>query len=118
MIHRQFRLALCVLIAVGCTATPASAELYFSPFLGTTSHAQVKYGKSLTTDLLEETTFGVSGGTMGRIGGEIDFNYTADFFGFQKATRSRNHVLTLTGAISLRKPVDSPRRDRVSPYAS
>jgi hypothetical protein len=107
-----------VLIAVAGTSAPASAELYISPFFGTTSHAQVKYGKSLTTDLLDEATFGITGGTMGRIGGEIDFDYTSDFFGFQKATRSRNHVLSLTGAISLRKPVHSPRRDRVSPYAS
>ena len=55
---------------------------------------------------------------MGRIGAEIDFDYTPDFFGFQDVTHDRNHVLTLTGAISLRKPVYSPRRGRFSPYAA
>src|SRR5712692_10254176 len=116
MIHRQLRLVPWVLIAVGCTAAPASADLYISPFFGTTSQAQV--GKSHPTDLSDEATFGITAGTMGRIGGEIDVDYTSDFFGFQNVTHDRNHVLTLTGAISLRKPVDRPRRDRVSPYAS
>src|SRR5436309_1229542 len=116
MIRRQFRLALWVLIAVGGTSAPASAELYISPFFGST--VQPKVGKSVSTDVLDEATFGVTGGTMGRIGGEVDFDYTSDFFGFQDVTHDRNHVLTLTGAISFRKPIQSPRRERASPYAA
>jgi hypothetical protein len=116
MIDRQFRLALWVSIAIGCTSAPASADLYVSPFFGTTSQAKV--GKPNPTDLLDEATFGITGGTMGRIGAEIDFGYTSDFFGFQDVTHDRNHVLTLTGAISFRKRLHSPRRDRVSPYAA
>ena len=114
--RRHVRLAVFVLIAGGCTAAPASAQLYVSPFFGTTSQAKV--GKSVSTDLLDEATFGAAAGTMGRIGAEIDFDYTPDFFGFQDVTRDRNHVLTLTGAINLRKPAYSPRRGRFSPYAT
>src|SRR5437762_5932348 len=115
MIRRQFELVLCLVAAIVCTAAPASAQLYVSPFFGTTSQAKV--GKSVSTDLFDEATFGVTGGTMGKIGAEVDFDYTSDFFGFQDVTRDRNHVLTLTGAVTLRKPIHSPRRERVSPYA-
>ena len=116
MIRCEFRRAVWVLIALVCTPASASAQLYVSPFFGST--VQAKVGKSVPTDLLDETTFGISGGTMGRIGAEVEFDYTSDFFGFQDVTHDRNHVLALTGAMALRKPVSSPRRERVSAYAA
>lgn len=116
ILRRTCRLALGVIITIGGTSARATAQgWYVGPYFGTTSHARAAYG-DFRSDLLDETTFGVTGGLTGKVGAEVDFGYTPDFFGYQDVTRRKNHVLTLTGAAILSKPIHGARRGRIRPY--
>src|SRR5437764_228750 len=78
---------LCATIAIVYAPTPARADGWISPFIGTNFGNNSGDGRA---------NFGVNAGAMGAgvIGGELDFGYAPNFFGDQGKFGS-NHVLDL-----------------------
>jgi Outer membrane protein beta-barrel domain len=95
-------------LALVLTPTPAKADGFITPWIGTAFGSDYKNG---------QTTFGVSGGGMGAgiIGGEIDFGYSPSFFG-NTSDFGHNTVIDLMGNIILGVPVGGTHGAGIRPY--
>jgi hypothetical protein len=107
------RRAMKALIMTGALAlvlapTPAKADGFVTPWIGTAFGSNYKNG---------QTTFGVSAGGMGAgiFGAEVDFGDSPSFFG-NKSDFGSNTVMTLMGNAILGIPVGGTRGPGVRPY--
>lgn len=112
------------LLVSGATATKASADWLFTPFIGSTFNGSANFGSSnetLGNDLERNLTYGASLAWMGAgiIGFEIDFGYSPNFFetdsqlegGFRLV--GDGNVTTVMGNLLIGAPLGGVR-----PYAS
>ena len=99
---RPVRLALFVIAAVVC-AQPAFAERGITPYYGYNYGGDSSNCVSLRDCKERHSNFGVSIGSVGGPGMEIDFAYAKNFFG--EAPGSDNSVLTLMSNLLLGVPL-------------
>jgi hypothetical protein len=101
---------LCATIAIVYAPTPARADGWISPFIGTNFGNNSGDGRA---------NFGVNAGAMGAgiIGGELDFGYAPNFFG-NEGTFGSNHVLDLMGNVIVGVPVGGTHGAGVRPYVT
>src|SRR5256885_12580804 len=100
----------CATIALVCAPTPARADGWISPFIGTNFGNNSGDGRA---------NFGVNAGAMGAgiIGGELDFGYAPNFFG-NAGTFGSNYVMDVMGNLIVGVPVGGTRGAGVRPYVT
>ena len=104
-------LILAAAVAVVWSPTPASADGFVSPWVGSNFAKEPHDGLG---------SFGVTAGSMGAgiIGGEFDFGYSPSFW--DKDVFGNNNVLDLMGNVIVGIPIGGQRArdcDRTSPVA-
>jgi hypothetical protein len=101
---------LCTTIALVCAPTPARADGWFSPFIGTNFGNNSGDGRA---------NFGFNAGGMGAgiIGAELDFGYAPSFFG-NAGTFGSNYVMDVMGNLIVGVPVGGTHGKGVRPYAT
>jgi opacity protein-like surface antigen len=111
--------ALVFVAAAALTGAPAaaSAEGYFSPWLGV--HFASEPVDFATDRDNGRGTFGISAGSMGAgvFGGEFDFGYSPRFFG-DEAIFGSNNVMTAMGNLIIGIPIGGQTGGGVRPYAT
>jgi hypothetical protein len=97
-------------IALVFAPSPARADGYISPFIGTNFGNNSGDGR---------TNFGVNAGAMGAgvIGGELDFGYAPSFFG-NAGTFGSNSVLDVMGNVIVGVPIGGTRGKGLRPYVT
>src|SRR5438552_7338471 len=100
----------CATIAFVCAPTPARADGWISPFIGTNFGNNSGDGRA---------NFGVNAGAMGAgiIGGELDFGYAPSFFGTE-GTFGSNYVMDVMGNLIVGVPVGGTHGKGVRPYVT
>ena len=101
---------LCATIALVCAPTPARADGWISPFIGTNFGNNSGDGRA---------NFGINAGAMGAgiIGGELDFGYAPSFFG-NAGTFGSNYVMDVMGNLIVGVPVGGTHGKGVRPYVT
>jgi len=100
----------CATIELVCAPTPARADGWISPFIGTNFGNNSGDGRA---------NFGVNAGAMGAgiIGGELDFGYAPSFFG-NAGTFGSNYVMDVMGNLIVGVPVGGTHGKGVRPYVT
>ena len=109
MMKRVFKsLVLTGAMAVALAPTPARADGFVTPWVGSAFGSNIDNGRG---------TFGVSAGTMGAgvIGGEVDFGYSPSFFGTQNDF-GNNSVINLMGNVIVGVPIGGTSGKGLRPY--
>lgn len=103
-------LAFSLATAAALSPSPARADGYISPFVGT------NFGNNSGNGRLN---VGVNAGWMGSgiVGAEVDFGYAPDFFG-DAGTFGSNPVMDLMGNVIVGIPVGGTRGAGLRPYAT
>ena len=97
-------------VAVFWSPTPASADGFVSPWLGSNFSNEPADGRR---------SFGVTAGSMGGgiIGGEVDFGYSPNFWG-PADLFGGNNVLNLMGNVIVGIPIGGQKGPGLRPYVT
>ena len=90
---------------------PASADGFVSPWVGTNFANDPGEGRG---------AFGVTAGGMGGgiIGGEVDFGYSPNYFGDDRARFGSNNLMNLMGNLIVGIPIGGQRGAGIRPYVT
>ncbi len=104
-------------ITVTMLPTQASADAWFSAYLGSVFGGSTGEGLTEAVENSANRTYGVNVGGMGNgiIGGEFDFAYTPKFFGADAAVDTSN-VMTAHGSVLLGIPIGGQTGGGIRPY--
>jgi opacity protein-like surface antigen len=114
-----------VLLLIGGSANPASADWLFTPFIGATLAPNAEFSLSdLDDNIGERVTFGASATWMGAgiIGFAIDFGSTPNFFEVDAGPNDFDfgdgNVTTLMGNLVIGAPIGGQSGPGLRPYVS
>jgi opacity protein-like surface antigen len=126
--NRSVKSSVCaavVLLLLGGSANPASADWLFTPFIGATLAPNARFSLSdLEDNIGERVTFGASASWMGAgiIGFQIDFGSTPNFFEVDAGPNDFDfgdgNVTTLMGNLVIGAPIGGQSGPGIRPYAS
>jgi len=109
MKHVIKSLVLSAAAAVVLAPTPARADGFFIPWVGSGFGSNIQDGRG---------TFGVAAGGMGAggvVGGEVDFGWNPSFFG-PSGQFGNNSVINLIGNVIVGVPIGGTRGGGIRPY--
>ena len=114
-----------VLLLLSGSATPASADWMFTPFIGATLAPNAEFSLGDLDDAIgERVTFGASATWMGAgiVGVQIDFGSTPNFFQVEAGPNDFDfgdgNVTTLMANVVLGAPIGGQSGPGVRPYGS
>lgn len=126
--NRSVKSSVCaavVLLLIGGSASPASADWLITPFIGATLAPNARFSLSdLEDNIGERVTFGASAAWMGAgiIGFQIDFGSTPNFFNVDAGPGDFDfgdgNVTTLMGNLVIGAPIGGQSGPGIRPYAS